>query len=608
MDVKYEQCLKYISSNIENYTKPELFKLWVADAVENVADLKDVTKTSKNFYKAVNVRLRKIEENDDYSLKEKLQMVFIFSRAVSKDFVKSLTDNGYKVKPNEKNVIIFVESNDKTFSRSSAQRQNDLHFKGEPVLNRRYWSMKVVSGNGQRTTPTIRNSQNIPKASVSVQRSQVQRSGRSSGKRAQASGSPTLSGPKSKRAKPVTPSSPSASSSPYRTPLSPPPVTCRSADCQTDSVMHQHSATQTITIPPRSMVDAATMTEETTIEEKLIDSRELVECAWLIARQFHIRLEDLGWSAYRDAVLKNRGKVAAYKCDNLISTSILFVKAAMVPANNDHSYYPYRKFLRDFYDCVVDRIDAKRDNLLQKSLELIVREVETHGESTTVVSRERIFSAMKMILDSVIDTSRLLSAHGHESGQNLLPATHLSTDSKTDAVMNQDDTIETVPAPIPFCLLPVPAGMVKIMRITDVVWEFASDCKIKASEIDIVRHRNNLSGHELLTALECNDFIMNAIETIRRHREPVTTSNSNANFLPLGKVFRDFTESFIKPLNEIHGNVLGDSSDYMKEQISKVGDAIHTNVVPRKEIRSVLVWILESVVPKEFQEPVDLHP
>ncbi|PIC30743.1 hypothetical protein B9Z55_021883 [Caenorhabditis nigoni] len=46
-----------------------------------------------------------------------------FHRTVSKDFVKRLTDNGYRVTLNKKNVITSVESNDKTFSRSSAHTE-----------------------------------------------------------------------------------------------------------------------------------------------------------------------------------------------------------------------------------------------------------------------------------------------------------------------------------------------------------------------------------------------------------------------------------------------------------------------------------------------------
>ncbi|CAO4367521.1 unnamed protein product [Caenorhabditis nigoni] len=96
---------------------------------------------------------------------------------------------------------------------------------------------------------------------------------------------------------------------------------------------------------------------------------------------------------------------------------------------------------------------------------------------------------------------------------------------------------------------------------------------------------------------------MDAIEAIRRHREPVTSSYSDANFLTLGKVLRDFTECFIEP--QIHGNIIGDSLDYMNEQISELGDrTLETNMVPRKEIRFALIRILETVTPKKFQEPI----
>ncbi|PIC20772.1 hypothetical protein B9Z55_025850 [Caenorhabditis nigoni] len=403
MSEKYEQCLKYISSNIENYTKPEVFKLWVADAVENVADLKDVTKTSKNFYKRVNVQLREIEDNDDHSLKEKFQMVFIFSRAVSNDFVKSLTDSGYKVKLNEKNVIIFVESNDKTFSRSSAHRQNDLHFKGKPVLNRRYWSEKVVSGNGQRTTPTTQNSQNIPKGSVPL--AQVQRSGRSSSKRAQARVvSPTMSAPNSKRTKPASPPSPSASLSPYRTPLPPRvlPMTYRSTDSQTESVKNQHAITQTFEAPARETTNASTMTAG--LEEQVINGRQFVAHVWCVAGEFDIPY----WIKDFELLVKkaeSNGHVVltADEFRDLVSAAVIVVRTGREPANNNNvfGYDSLKMFLEVIKEELVEPLDE--ENLLEESLKFMDKEIRTFGASTDRVSREKICYALELVLKAVID-------------------------------------------------------------------------------------------------------------------------------------------------------------------------------------------------------------
>ncbi|CAP27483.1 Protein CBG07662 [Caenorhabditis briggsae] len=406
MDVKYEQCVKFISKRIQNYTKPEVLKMWVNEAVENVPDLKTVNQECKSFYQSVNTKLARIVASDGYSLAEQVQLAFIFSREVSKNFVKKLTDNGYKVKVNFKNRIIYVSSKDKLYCRSSDQGQNDLHFKGEPVSKRRYGEMKIVTGNGQATTPTTQNSQHGPTASLPP--AQGQGSGQCLSKRAREP-SPTKAVADSKRCKPASPTSSNA------------PSGNRSLS------------------PPRT-----------------------------------------------------------------------------------------------------------------------------------------------------------------------LPATHLSTDSENDPVMNQDDTIEIIPPRIPFWMLPVPSGMVKVTKTQQAVWRIATECKIDLREIDIVKYSNNLNGRELLTASECNNFIVNAIKAIRRVREPATSFCSNANFLPLVKLFCGFTELFIEPLHEKHGNILGDSLDYMDEQISDLGTRVYTNVVPRKEIRSILVTILELVTPKEFQAPVDI--
>ncbi|PIC20773.1 hypothetical protein B9Z55_025851 [Caenorhabditis nigoni] len=407
MDIKYEQCVKFISNQIRNYTKPEVLKMWVNESVENVPDLKNVNQECKSFYQSVNTKLARIVASDGYSLAEQVQLAFIFSREVSKTFVKKLTENGYKVTLNNKNRIIYVESKDKLYCRSSDQGQNDLHFKGEPVSKRRYGAMKIVSGKGQATTSITQNSQHSTMALLPL--AQRQGSGQGSSKRARArEPSPTKAVAHSKRSKLA---NPTTSKTPF--------------------------GNRSIS-PPRT-----------------------------------------------------------------------------------------------------------------------------------------------------------------------LPATH---DSKTDAAMNQDDTIEIIPPRIPLWMLPPPPGMVKVRKIHQAVWRIATQCKIDVRELGIVKYSNNLNGRELQTASECNDFIMHAIEGIRRHREPATPTSNNANFVPLVKILRDFTELFIEPLHERHGNILADSLNYMDEQVTDLGERVFTNVVPRKEIRSILVTILELVTPKEFQAPVDLQP
>ncbi|CAO4387064.1 unnamed protein product [Caenorhabditis nigoni] len=379
--------------------------MWVNESVENVPDLKNVNQECKSFYQSVNTKLARIVASDGYSLAEQVQLAFIFSREVSKTFVKKLTENGYKVTLNNKNRIIYVESKDKLYCRSSDQGQNDLHFKGEPVSKRRYGAMKIVSGKGQATTSITQNSQHSLTALLPLV--QGQGHGQCSSKRAR-----------------------------------------------------EPSPTEAVTGSKRS-------------------------------------------------------KLA----------------------------YP--------------------------------------------------------------TSSKSPSENRSISSPRTLPATH---DSKTDAATNQDDTIEVIPPQIPLWMLPPPPGMVKVRKIHQAVWRIATECKIDLREIGRVKYSNNLNGRELQTASECNDFIVNAIETIRRHREPAMPTSNNANFVPLVKILRDFTELFIEPLHERHGNILADSLNYMDEQVTDLGERVFTNVVPRNVIRSVLETILELVTPKEFQAPVDLQP
>ncbi|CAO4380481.1 unnamed protein product [Caenorhabditis nigoni] len=84
---------------------------------------------------SVSDKLKKVEKLEGFSLMEKLQLAFIFSRPVSDEFVRILKDAKFKIKQDKKKRISHFSTEDGRVVRFSNHHKNVKYFKGVLCLN-----------------------------------------------------------------------------------------------------------------------------------------------------------------------------------------------------------------------------------------------------------------------------------------------------------------------------------------------------------------------------------------------------------------------------------------------------------------------------------------
>ncbi|PIC29667.1 hypothetical protein B9Z55_021181 [Caenorhabditis nigoni] len=122
--------IRYISDRIDNYDKPESLVAWCKKA------MKEYSPRSLTCMRcSVRNRLNRIERLDGYSLMEKLQLVFIFSRPVRDGFVQLLKDAKFKIKQDEQKRISWFSTEDGNIVRFSDHHPAVKYFQGVLCLN-----------------------------------------------------------------------------------------------------------------------------------------------------------------------------------------------------------------------------------------------------------------------------------------------------------------------------------------------------------------------------------------------------------------------------------------------------------------------------------------
>ncbi|ULU04028.1 hypothetical protein L3Y34_017076 [Caenorhabditis briggsae] len=131
IDVSY--AIRYISDRIANYDKPECLANWCQEVVK-----KSKSRSSRNktiLRDGIFRRLKRIEKLEGYSLMEKLQLAFIFSRSVSDELVQILKDAKFEIQQDEKGRISRFRTEDGTIVRSSDHHRDVKYFQGVRCLN-----------------------------------------------------------------------------------------------------------------------------------------------------------------------------------------------------------------------------------------------------------------------------------------------------------------------------------------------------------------------------------------------------------------------------------------------------------------------------------------
>ncbi|CAO4381544.1 unnamed protein product [Caenorhabditis nigoni] len=117
--------IKHISDRIGDYDKPESLMEWCRKA------MKDYSPRSLKLMRiSVHNNLNRIEKLEGYSLMEKLQLVFIFSRPVRDGFVQLLKDAKFKIKQDEKKRISRFSTEDGSIVRFSDHHPGVKYFQG----------------------------------------------------------------------------------------------------------------------------------------------------------------------------------------------------------------------------------------------------------------------------------------------------------------------------------------------------------------------------------------------------------------------------------------------------------------------------------------------
>ncbi|CAO4381368.1 unnamed protein product [Caenorhabditis nigoni] len=126
-----EKAIRFISRRIGRYTQPESLVRWCDLAKTEVG----YGKSADSFGSVIKKRLDKIEDLKGYSLKEKVHLVFIFSRPVTVEFVEELKDKKCIVKLNDSKRITYFRSEDSdTVLQSEHKKRN---FKGKPCTEKK---------------------------------------------------------------------------------------------------------------------------------------------------------------------------------------------------------------------------------------------------------------------------------------------------------------------------------------------------------------------------------------------------------------------------------------------------------------------------------------
>ncbi|CAO4381401.1 unnamed protein product [Caenorhabditis nigoni] len=154
-----EKAIKFMSSRIVPYTKPESLSKWCELAKAETG----YDKCASTFSWAIRKRLDKIEDLKGYSLIEKVRLVFLFSRPVSPGFIEILEEEKCVLELNDSERITYFRSPDGTCVLQSNHNKLDKYFKGKPYFHkRRKAEIQVRNSENVQTQPPPANPQILP--------------------------------------------------------------------------------------------------------------------------------------------------------------------------------------------------------------------------------------------------------------------------------------------------------------------------------------------------------------------------------------------------------------------------------------------------------------
>ncbi|CAO4381547.1 unnamed protein product [Caenorhabditis nigoni] len=124
--------IRYISDRIGHYEKPESLSRWAEKALKDVPSCRYALLGRKSSSISLQLRkeLRQVEALEGFSLMEKLQLAFIFSRSVSDEFVQMLRDAQFEIEQDKEKRISRFSTADGRIVRFSDHKHYDKYFEG----------------------------------------------------------------------------------------------------------------------------------------------------------------------------------------------------------------------------------------------------------------------------------------------------------------------------------------------------------------------------------------------------------------------------------------------------------------------------------------------
>ncbi|PIC29668.1 hypothetical protein B9Z55_021182 [Caenorhabditis nigoni] len=129
--------MRFISDRIGDYDKPESLSKWAEKALKELPSCSYALsgRKSKSMVSQMREDLNKVEKFEGFSLMEKLQLAFIFSRPVSYGFVHMLKEAKFQIEQDKNNRISRFSTEDGGVVRFSDHHPGVKYFKGVICLN-----------------------------------------------------------------------------------------------------------------------------------------------------------------------------------------------------------------------------------------------------------------------------------------------------------------------------------------------------------------------------------------------------------------------------------------------------------------------------------------
>ncbi|CAO4381549.1 unnamed protein product [Caenorhabditis nigoni] len=124
--------IRFISDRIGDYEKPESLHKWAEKAMKELPSCKYALlgRKSSSMYLQLREDLKQVEKLEGFSLMEKLQLAFIFSRPVSDEFVQMLRDAQFGISQDKEKRISRFSTEDGSVVRFSDHKNAVKNFEG----------------------------------------------------------------------------------------------------------------------------------------------------------------------------------------------------------------------------------------------------------------------------------------------------------------------------------------------------------------------------------------------------------------------------------------------------------------------------------------------